>query len=70
MRLFYRCLLALPLLFSLARAAWAQDTAPSEFRFEHLTVNDENDVEGGKVYSKSKVRLENIIIEKVREDRF
>jgi len=39
MLLFYRCLLSLALLFSLVAGARAQDTAPSEFRFEHLTVD-------------------------------
>jgi signal transduction histidine kinase/ligand-binding sensor domain-containing protein/DNA-binding response OmpR family regulator len=39
MRFFYRCLLTLPLLFTLALVGWAQDTAPSDFRFEHLTVD-------------------------------
>jgi signal transduction histidine kinase/ligand-binding sensor domain-containing protein/DNA-binding response OmpR family regulator len=36
---FYRYLLLLPLLLLLALSARAQDTAPSEFRFEHLTVD-------------------------------
>jgi signal transduction histidine kinase/ligand-binding sensor domain-containing protein/DNA-binding response OmpR family regulator len=36
---FYRCLLTLPVLLLLALAGQAQDTAPSDFRFEHLTVD-------------------------------
>jgi signal transduction histidine kinase/ligand-binding sensor domain-containing protein/DNA-binding response OmpR family regulator len=36
---FYRYLLLLPLLLLLALGARAQDTAPRDFRFEHLTVD-------------------------------
>ena len=39
MPFFYRCALALALLLSLAIRVRAQDTAPSDFRFEHLTVD-------------------------------